>query len=90
MVNPQEFLTPIKPQKVYTQIVEKFIDLIEQGKFNPGLQLPPERELARQLGVSRAALRESLTVMQMLGLVETISGEGTFIAREPKATPLNY
>jgi DNA-binding FadR family transcriptional regulator len=90
MDKPQEFLSPIKPQKIYTQIVEKFINLIEQGIFNPGMQLPSERELARQLGVSRASLRESLTVMQMMGLVETVSGAGTFIAKEQKATPLNY
>jgi len=90
MINPQDFITPIKPKKVYTQIVEKFIDLIEQGIFFPGMQLPSERDLARQFGVSRASLRESLTVMQMMGLVETLSGAGTFIANEPKANPVNY
>jgi DNA-binding FadR family transcriptional regulator len=90
MPNLHEFLTPIKQTKVYTQIVEKFIDLIEQGVFTAGMQLPSERELARQLGVSRASLREALTALQMMGLVETISGAGTFISKEPKAAPLNY
>ena len=90
MAHPQEFLSPIKPQKIYTQIVEKFINLIEQGVFKPGMQLPSERELARQLGVSRASLRESLTVLQMMGLVETFSGAGTFISKEQKAASLSY
>jgi GntR family transcriptional regulator, transcriptional repressor for pyruvate dehydrogenase complex len=90
MASPQDYLTPIKQQKVYTQIVEQFILLIERGEFTPGLHLPPERELARQLGVSRASLRESLTVMQMMGLVETLSGQGTFISNKPKTAPLNY
>ena len=87
---PRDLLTPIKQQKVYTQIVEQFIDRIERGEFKPGMQLPPERELARHLGVSRASLREALTVLQMMDLVETISGQGTFITGKPGEALKNY
>jgi GntR family transcriptional repressor for pyruvate dehydrogenase complex len=50
------------------------------------MQLPPERDLARYLGVSRASLREALTVLQMTGMVATLSGQGTFICEKPKTT----
>ncbi|MGB9668864.1 MAG: FadR/GntR family transcriptional regulator [Anaerolineales bacterium] len=87
---PHDLLSPIKQQKVYLQIVNQFVDLIEQGEFKSGMQLPPERQLARYLGVSRSSLREALTVLQMLGLVETVSGEGTFITGKPGEAIKNY
>lgn len=80
---PPDLLTPVKQQKVYLQIVEQFLDGIEKGEFKPGMQLPPERELARILRVSRASLREALTVLQMMGVVETIAGQGTYITGNP-------
>lgn len=85
-----DFLSPIKQQKVYNQIVNQFIDQIEQGEFKQGMQLPPERQLARNLGVSRSSLREALTVLQMLNLVETVAGEGTFITGKPGEELKNY
>ncbi|MCL4559531.1 MAG: FadR family transcriptional regulator [Chloroflexi bacterium] len=83
MASAQDLLTPVKQQKVYTQIVDQFLDLIERGEFKPGMQLPAERDLARYLGISRASLREALTVLQLMGLVETLSGQGTFIRSKP-------
>ncbi len=83
---PQELLSPIRQQKVYLQIVKQFIELIEKGEFSAGMQLPPERELARRLGVSRASLREALTVLQMMGLVETVAGQGTFLTGKSAAS----
>jgi GntR family transcriptional regulator, transcriptional repressor for pyruvate dehydrogenase complex len=72
--------TPVKSQRLYEQIVDQIIDLIQQQEFSPGSQLPPERDLAQQLQVSRASLREALTALQMMGLVETRSGQGTFVS----------
>jgi GntR family transcriptional repressor for pyruvate dehydrogenase complex len=86
----QDYFTPIKQQKVYNQICEQFIDLVERGEFKPGMKLPAERELARHLGVSRASLREALTVLQMMGMVETVSGQGTFVSDKPKVSIKNY
>jgi DNA-binding FadR family transcriptional regulator len=88
MVSPQDLLIPVKQQKVYNQIVNQFIGLIERGEFLPGMQLPAERELAKYLSVSRASLREALTVLQMMGFVKTVSGQGTFICeKEEKNQP---
>ena len=80
MPHPAEVIRPVSLQKVYVQIVEQIIELIKRGTFLPGTQLPAERDLARQLGVSRVSLREALTVLQIQGFVETKSGQGSFIA----------
>lgn len=72
--------TPVKPKRVYAQIVEQIIDLIKSGEFPPGTQLPTERDLARRLGVGRASVREALSALQILGLVETKHGQGTFVS----------
>lgn len=82
---PHGLFTPIKQQKVYSQIVNQFIDLVERGEFKPGMRLPAERDLARHLNISRVSLREALTVLKIMGIVETISGQGTFICDKPKA-----
>jgi len=71
--------TPVKIQRVYMHIADQIMDLIRKGEFPEGTQLPPERELAEQLRVSRACLREALSALQILGLVETRPGQGTFI-----------
>ncbi len=50
-------------------------DLLE-GRLRPGERLPPERELAAQLGVSRPSVREALRVLEVMGLVRTATGSG--------------
>ena len=72
-------LTPVKSTRVYAQIVEQIVDLIKSGEFPIGQQLPTERELAKRLGVGRASVREALSALQILGLVETKHGQGTFV-----------
>jgi GntR family transcriptional repressor for pyruvate dehydrogenase complex len=57
--------------------------LIENGHLKPGDRLPPERELARQVGVSRPTVRAGLRSMAALGVVESRHGAGTFITAGP-------
>ena len=52
---------------------------ILSGHYPGGSQLPPQRELARQLGISRASLREALSMLEALGLVEIQPGKGVRI-----------
>lgn len=73
---------PIKAKRVYMQIVDQIMDLIRRGEFPDGAQLPPERDLAEQLGVSQASFREALNALRILGLVEAKPGQGTFICAE--------
>jgi GntR family transcriptional repressor for pyruvate dehydrogenase complex len=67
------------------EIVAQIRDLIAGGRLKAGDRLPPERELAKILGVSRSTLREAVRVMEFLGLVDVRPGGGTFLA-EPDAS----
>lgn len=70
---------PIKPRKIYEQIVEQIKIMIAEGNLKPGDKLPSEREMADRLKVSRASVREALSALHLMGLVEIKSGEGTYI-----------
>lgn len=70
---------PIKPRKIYEQIVEQIKAMITEGNLKPGDRLPSEREMSDRLKVSRASVREALSALHLMGLVEIKSGEGTFI-----------
>ncbi len=61
------------------RIVDYIRDLVERGVLSVGERLPPERELAVQLGVSRSVLREAIATLAALGLVESRHGRGVFI-----------
>jgi DNA-binding GntR family transcriptional regulator len=67
----------------YAQIIDLIRDEIESGNLVPGDQLPPEREFAARLGVSRMTLRQALQELQTRGLVVRAIGRrgGTFVAR---------
>lgn len=65
--------------KVYLNILEKLKEIIHQKNLLPGDKLPSERELAETLNVGRSSVREALRAMELLGLIETRRGEGTFV-----------
>src|SRR5262245_41007464 len=69
----------------YVQIEDRVAEAVVAGEFQAGDRLPPERELAVQLGVSRMTLRQALQALERRGLVRRTVGRhgGTFIA-EPK------
>nr|BBH92043.1 GntR family transcriptional regulator [Thermogemmatispora argillosa] len=72
---------PVQDEKrsLEGRIVSYIRDLVERGVLTPGERLPPERELAAQLRVSRTALREALHTLAALGLVEARHGRGIFV-----------
>jgi len=69
----------VRTSRLYEQIVQQVEDSIHKGSLKPGDQLPPERELAQQFGVSRTAVREAVKALREKGLVEAYPGRGTFI-----------
>lgn len=69
----------VQSSRLYQQIVEQIERSIRSGELKPGDQLPPERELAQQFGVSRTAVREAVKALTEKGLVEAYPGRGTFI-----------
>lgn len=72
-------LEPLKKTRLYEEIVKQLIELIKKGELKPGDKLPPERELAIQLNVSRTAIREALRSLELMGFIESKVGGGTFI-----------
>jgi GntR family transcriptional repressor for pyruvate dehydrogenase complex len=87
MDNHKELLTPVKQQKVYTQVVGQIIQLINSGELIPGTKLTGERDLARHLGISRGSLREALTALQIMGYVEVKQGQGAYICNRMTDSP---
>ena len=61
------------------QVVDVLIDAIVEGRFPVGSTLPPERELAGQLGINRSSLRQALARLEQLGLTRSEQGRGTAV-----------
>lgn len=72
-------LKPIKTKKIYEQIVDQIGILVAEGQLKPGDRLPAERELVERFQVSRASIREAISALEMMGLIEVRAGEGTYI-----------
>lgn len=66
--------------KISDAITRQIEELILEGVLRPGDKLPPERELARTMDVSRPSLRDALTDLEKRGLVVARQGGGTFVA----------
>ena len=71
-------LQTVAPQRLYRQIAEQLRALISNGEFATGTRLPAERDLAKQLGVSRPSVREALIALEVEGWVEVRSGSGVY------------
>lgn len=70
-------LRPVqRRQKRYIEVAEQLRALIRHGEFVPGSKLPSERELALRFGVGRSSVREALTALQGMGLIEVRQGSG--------------
>ncbi len=61
------------------QAIIKIKDLILTGEFQAGAKLPPERELAQKLGLSRNSLREAVRALTLIGVLDTRVGDGTYV-----------
>jgi GntR family transcriptional regulator, transcriptional repressor for pyruvate dehydrogenase complex len=66
-------------KKVYIEILNKIHDIIENDGLQAGDKLPSERELSDRLNAGRSSVREALRSLELLGLIETRRGEGTYI-----------
>src|SRR5262245_40657402 len=66
-----------------TQVVAYVRRLIDRGTLQPGTRLPPERQLAEQIGVSRPTVRAGLRTLAALGVVRSRRGSGTYIPEGP-------
>lgn len=69
--------------RLYEQIVQQLVQHIRAAGLGPGDRLPPERELAASLGVSRATLAQALVALEVLGTISVRHGEGAVIVTSP-------
>lgn len=73
-------LSPIQLQKPADLIMRQIRNLLTSGALKAGDRLPPERELAAQLGVGRGHVREALRKLEFYGVLQTFPQSGTFVA----------
>lgn len=68
---------------IYQQIIDEFKRAVARGDLKPGDRIPSQRELATQARVNPNTVQRAYREMEWMGLVETLRGQGTFIANEP-------
>jgi DNA-binding FadR family transcriptional regulator len=76
---------PVRPASTFEETVERLGSAIRLGLLAPGAKLPPERELAERLRISRSTLRQALTALVQSGHLVSLRGRsgGTFVAEQP-------
>jgi GntR family transcriptional regulator, transcriptional repressor for pyruvate dehydrogenase complex len=76
---------PVRSQTAFEETLERLGTAIKLGLLEPGARLPAERELCRQLGISRSTLRQALTALVQSGHLHATRGRsgGTFVAESP-------
>ncbi|PTB22387.1 GntR family transcriptional regulator [Trinickia symbiotica] len=68
-----------EPKRLYQSVAAQILALIRQGELPVGERLPPERELAQRLGVSRPSLREALVALEIGGQIEIRMSSGVYV-----------
>ncbi|MEJ3745654.1 FadR/GntR family transcriptional regulator [Actinomycetes bacterium KLBMP 9797] len=63
------------------EVIDSIKRMILEGVLKPGDRLPVEKELAESLGVSRGSLREGISALSLLGVVNTRQGDGTYVTK---------
>ncbi|HEY9388517.1 MAG TPA: FadR/GntR family transcriptional regulator [Mycobacteriales bacterium] len=77
----EEALKPIRRSRLYEEVADRLREFIDVHQLKPGDRLVSERDLAVRLGVSRTSVRQALTVLRTIGLVEIRHGEGVYLLR---------
>jgi DNA-binding FadR family transcriptional regulator len=75
----------VENRRLYRQIADQIAGLIQKGEYGAGERLPPERDLARQLGVSRPSVREALIALEVEGYVDVRVGSGVYVVGPDRA-----
>ncbi len=86
-----QFRGAIHREGISEQITQRILSLIREKQLKPGDRLPPERDLSSLMGVSRATLREALSHLAMMNVIELRHGSGTFVTSlEPQLLVENF
>jgi DNA-binding FadR family transcriptional regulator len=80
-------IQPLASQRLYQQAADQIRALIRAGEYAAGDRLPPERELAKRLGISRPTVREAMIALEIVGVIAIRAGAGIFVSDElPRGT----
>ncbi|WP_423407726.1 FadR/GntR family transcriptional regulator [Heyndrickxia sp. MSNUG] len=79
----------IKPKKIYEEVAEAIHGMIRSGQLKPGDKLDSVQQLAENFQVGRSAIREALTALRAMGLIEIRQGEGTYV-REFETSQISF
>ena len=80
----------IQPQKAYVYILQQILDLVQNGKLKAGDKLPPESILTQNFGASRPTIRQALSALEVLGVIETKGGKGSYVQNHLNFDYLRY
>ena len=72
------------PKRFYQKVGLEIQERINQGEFSTGNRLPPERDLAQELQVSRSVIREAIIMLELQGIVEVRQGAGVYVISHPR------
>jgi GntR family transcriptional regulator, transcriptional repressor for pyruvate dehydrogenase complex len=72
-------ITPLARTTLTASAFEQLISYVVNGTWKAGDRIPPERELCQQLGIARTSLREALKAMELIGMLDSRVGDGTFV-----------
>jgi GntR family transcriptional repressor for pyruvate dehydrogenase complex len=75
-----DVFSPIRKSRISEEIADQIRGLIAEGRFAPGDRLPPEREMADTLRVSRNSVRDALRTLEVMGIVERRHGDGVYVS----------
>ena len=76
----------VRPRKVSAIAAEQIVDAIQRGDYPVSSKLPSEFDLAEQMGVSRPSIREALSALQAMSIIESRPGSGNYVLRKPSSS----
>jgi GntR family transcriptional repressor for pyruvate dehydrogenase complex len=79
----------IKTQNISFHVLERIKNMILNENLRPGSRIPTETVLAERFGVGKSSIREAVKMLEVLGVLDTKHGDGTFIRNEPCAELIN-
>lgn len=75
-------ITPAKKKNLYEEISNQIIEMIDKGIWKPGEKIPGEVELSKSFEVSRNSIRESIKALELVGILTSKTGIGTFVSEQ--------
>src|SRR5271170_353700 len=79
MGRPKQIITTIPLTTLTAAAFEQLISHVVNGTWKAGDRIPPERDLCQQFGIARTSLREALKAMELVGMLDSRVGDGTFV-----------